>query len=263
MARTPVAVVTGASRGIGKVVCRELAAAGYDVVCAARSTSQSGGSGGLPGTIDETAALVEAQGQRAMPVALDVRDEPAVAALAKRVAEEWGPCDLLVNNAAIAPPKPALDDSPARFKLTIDINLLGAFYLSYHFGRQMREAGEGRIVDISSAASQFPDFGRAAYTASKRGLEGLSESLAHDLAGKVAVNCIRLELMVWTEGFDATLPDEIDKSKFEDPIIMSDAVLWLARQPIHYTGHILTIEDLRAMNGVRPKTRYGETEVTS
>src|SRR3712207_1120210 len=97
-----VAVVTGASRGIGKRLAIDLAANGYDVVCTARSSSSAPGK--LPGTIDETAMLVEEKGGRAMPVALDVRDDEAVQKLADRVFDEWGRCDVLINNAAVAPP---------------------------------------------------------------------------------------------------------------------------------------------------------------
>src|SRR5262245_66118989 len=116
----PVAVVTGASRGIGKRLCADLAAAGYDVVCTARTTSAAPAK--LPGTVDETAALVRAAGRRAMAVGLDVQDEPAVAALAERVYGEWGRCDLLINNAAVAPPRPALEDSIKRWRLAVEVN---------------------------------------------------------------------------------------------------------------------------------------------
>lgn len=253
--QSPVAVVTGASRGIGKALCRDLAEAGYDVVCAARSSTSGGGSrSALPGTIEEAAAAVEKSNQRAMAVALDVRDDGAVAELADRIYTEWGRCDLLVNNAAVAPPRPALQDTTARFRLAVEVNLTGPFYLCYHLGRRMLEAGEGRIVNISSYVSQTPQFGRPSYTATKRGLEGLTEALAYELAGQIAVNCIQLEVMVWTEGFAATLPKDIDTSSFEDPVIMSDAVLWLARQPLDYTGRILTIGDLREQGAVRPLT---------
>jgi citronellol/citronellal dehydrogenase len=81
----------------------------------------------------------------------------------------------------------------------------------------------------------------------------MTRSLAHDLRGKVAINCIRLEVPVWTEGFAATLPPDVDLP-FEDPVIMSDAVLWLARQPVEWTGEVLTIADLRARGAVRPFT---------
>ena len=107
-----VALVTGASRGIGKQLCFDLADAGYDVVCVARSSNQNRSK--LPGTVDETADAVRKRGVRAMPVGLDVRDEAAIASLVDRVYEEWGRCDLLVNNAAVAPPRPALEDSTKR-----------------------------------------------------------------------------------------------------------------------------------------------------
>jgi NAD(P)-dependent dehydrogenase (short-subunit alcohol dehydrogenase family) len=253
MASNPVALVTGASRGIGRRLCIDLAGAGYDVVCAARTTREVGSR--LPGTVDETAAAVEASGQRAMPIGLDVQDEAAVGALAERVYREWGRCDLVVNNAAIAPPRPALEDTVKRWRLAVEVNVNGPFYTSYHFGRRMRDAGEGRIINVSSLVSVRPEFGRPSYTATKRALEGLTEALAHELRGKVAVNCIRIEIPIWTEGFDATLPKDTDMSAFEDPIVMSDATLWMAKQDLSYTGNIVEIHELRARGVVRPFTR--------
>jgi NAD(P)-dependent dehydrogenase (short-subunit alcohol dehydrogenase family) len=246
----PVAVVTGASRGIGRRLCADLARAGYDVACTARSSEASRGR--LPGTIEATAEEVRAAGRRAMPVALDVRDEAGVAALAERVLGEWGRCDLVVNNAALAPPRPALEDTTQRWRLGLDVNVNGPFYFVYYFAPRMAP-GAGRFVNISSGASQAPDFGRAGYTTTKAALEAMTRSLAHDLRGKVAVNCVRLELPVWTEGFAATLPPGVDLP-FEDPVIMSDAVLWFARQPIEVTGEVLTIGELRARGAVRAFT---------
>ena len=245
--------MTGASRGIGRQLCVDLAAAGWDVVCAARTTREVGSR--LPGTVDDTAAAVEKTGRRAMAVGLDVQDEAAVAALAERVYGAWGRCDLVVNNAAVAPPKPALEDTIKRWKLAVDVNVNGPFYTSYHFGRRMRDAGEGRIINVSSLVSVRPEFGRPSYTATKRALEGLTEALAHELRGRVAVNCIRIEIPIWTEGFDATLPKDYDTSAFEDPIVMSDATLWMAKQDLAYTGNIVEIHELRAQGVVRPFTR--------
>ena len=252
----PVAVVTGASRGIGKRLSADLAAAGYDVVCTARTSNASRAR--LPGTVEEMAALVERAGRRAMPVALDVQDEAAVAALAARVYAEWGRCDLLVNNAAIAPPKPALADSVKRWRLAVDVNLNGPFYAMYHFCPRMA-AHHGRVINVSSGAAVTPSFGRASYTATKLGLEGLTEALAHDLAGRVAVDCIRIDMPIWTEGFDATLPADFDRSWFEDAVVMTDAVLWLAKQGVEHTGRILTLGALREQGIVRPATRASET----
>jgi NAD(P)-dependent dehydrogenase (short-subunit alcohol dehydrogenase family) len=248
---SPVALVTGASRGIGRRLCVDLAAAGYDVVCVARTSRSAPGK--LPGTVDETAEAVGRAGRRAMPVGLDVQDEAGVAALAARIFAEWGRCDLVVNNAAIAPPRPALADSVKRWRLAVDVNLNGPFYLMYHLCSRM--TGGGRVINVSSGAAVTPSFGRPSYTATKLALEGLTQALAHELAGRVAVNCIRIDMAIWTEGFDATLPDDFDTSSFEDAVIMSDAVLWLARQGLDYTGRVLTLGELRARGIVRPQTR--------
>ncbi len=246
-----VAVVTGASRGIGRQLCVDLAGAGWDVVCTARSAE--GSRGRLPGTVEETAAQVEAAGRRALPVALDVRDEEGVAKLADRVYAEFGRCDLLVNNAALAPPKPALEDTTRRWRLAMDVNVNGPFYFIFYFAPRMIGAGGGRIVNVSSAVAVHPEFGRASYHTTKAGLEAVTRAFAHDLRGRIAVNAIRLELMVWSEGFDATLPKDVD-FEFEDPVIMSDAVLWLAEQPLSYSGEIVTIGELREQGVVRGKT---------
>ncbi len=247
---TPVAVVTGASRGIGKQLCIDLAGAGYDVVCAARSTSSAPSK--LPGSIDETAKLVEQAGRQAMCAPLDVRDEEAVAALAERVYREWGRCDLLINNAAVAAPLPALQDSTKRWRLGIDVNINGPFYTMYYFCPRMEQ---GRVINISSGAALTPNFGRPNYTATKLALEGLSQSLAHELRGKVAVNVLRLELAVWSEGFADTLPAD-SGVPFEHPAIMSDAALWIAEQPLEHTGQIHTIGELREKGIVRPVKLY-------
>lgn len=255
MPSQPVAVITGASRGIGKQLAIDLAKAGYAVVVAARSTADHPSK--LPGTVDETAAEVRAAGGVALAVPLDVREEEAVARLAERVYAEFGRCDLLVNNAAVAVPGATLEQPTRRWRLAVDVNLNGPFYLMYYFCPRMRAAGEGRVVNISSAAAVMPEFGRVSYTVTKRALEALSEGMAHELRGTVAVNCIRLELSVWSEGYAYTLGDQ-DVSEFEDPVVMSDAVLWLAKQPLDFTGRIVTIGELRALGVVRGPTRIGD-----
>lgn len=252
----PVVVITGASRGIGKQLAVDFAAAGYDVVCLARSSQANATK--LPGTIDETADLVRATGQRALAVPLDIQSEEQVAAAAERVYEEFGRCDVLINNAAIAVPGRTLDLPTRRWRLAVDINLNGPYYMLMYFCPRMTAAGGGSVINISSGASQSPEFGRISYTVTKAALESLTQGMAHELRPDgIAVNCIRLELSVWSEGYAFTLPG-VDTSNFEDPVIMSDAALWLARQPRDYTGHILTIADLRALGAVRGVTRVGD-----
>jgi NAD(P)-dependent dehydrogenase (short-subunit alcohol dehydrogenase family) len=248
-----VALVTGASRGIGRQLAADLAAAGYDVVCAARSTAARPGR--LPGTLEEAAAAVQAAGRRALAAPLDVRDEGAVAELVERIYSEWGRCDLLVNNAAVAPEKPALEDTPKRWRLAVDVNLNGPFHLIWHLAPRMAAAGSGRVINVSSGAAKLPEFRRPGYTVTKAALESLTKCMGFELRErKVAVNCLRLEVPVWTEGFAATLEDP-GAFGFEDPVIMSDAVLWMARQPLTWTGEIVTIGELRARGAVRGETR--------
>ena len=245
----PVAVVTGASRGIGRRLAEDLAARGFDVVCVARSSRAQPAK--LPGTVEDAAEAVEKRGRRALAAALDVRDEEAVAALAARVGDEWGRCDLLVNNAAIAPPRPALEEPPRRWRLAVDVNLNAPFWFMYHFCPRMQG---GRVINVSSVAAVMPTFGRASYTTTKRALEALTESLAHDLRGKVAVNALRIDVPVYSEGFEATLPP--DWTHFEDAVVVSDAVLWLTLQPLSHTGRIESITGLRERGIVRPATPY-------
>jgi citronellol/citronellal dehydrogenase len=252
----PVVVITGASRGIGKQLAVDFAKAGYDVVCLARSTGDAPTK--LPGTVDETAELVRMQGQRALSLPLDVQNEEQVAAVAERVYAELGRCDVLINNAAVAVPGKTLELPTRRWRLAVDVNVNGPFYLIYYFCPRMAEAGGGYVINISSGAAVSPSFGRISYTVTKRALEAMTEGFAFELADRgVAVNCIRLELSVWSEGYAFTLPG-VDTSDFEDPVVMSDACLWLAQQPKDYTGHILTIAELREAGVVRARTRIAD-----
>ena len=138
----------------------------------------------------------------------------------------------------------------------MDINVHGPLYFTYYFAPRMI-AGASTIINISSSAAVAPEFRRASYTATKRALEALTECMAVELAGKVACNAIRLELSVWSEGYTSTLPED-DFSDMEDPVVMSDAVLWLCRQPLEYTGRVLTIGEMRELGAVRGVTRIGD-----
>jgi NAD(P)-dependent dehydrogenase (short-subunit alcohol dehydrogenase family) len=124
----------------------------------------------------------------------------------------------------------------------------------YHLCPKMAAAEGGRVINVSSVAAVLPNFGRASYTTTKRALEALSESLAHDLRGRVAVNCLRIDVPVYSEGFEATLP--ADWTEFEDAVVVSDAVLWLLEQPLAFTGRIESITGLRERGVVRPATPH-------
>ena len=249
----PVAVITGASRGIGRQLAVDFAKAGYDIVCLARSSNEHAGR--LPGTIDETAGLVEAEGRLALALSVNVGVEEEVATAADRVFQTFGRCDLVINNAALAPPGQALEMPLRRWRQVVDVNLNGPMYLMYYFCPRMIEAGGGAVLNVSSYAAVWPQQDRPSYTATKAGLEALTQAMAFQLESKnVAVNALRIELRIWSEGFAFTLGD-VDRSEFEDPVIVSDALLWLARQPAEYTGHIHTLTELRERGIVRPSTK--------
>jgi 3-oxoacyl-[acyl-carrier protein] reductase len=241
-----VALVTGASRGIGRSIALALAEAGYAVVVnfALRR-----------GDADATMAAIAAGGGTAVALQADVSDAVAVARMFAAVDERFGRLDALVNNAGIGRRIDRLTDiDDETWRRTLAVNLDGAFFCTRAAVPRLKAAGGGRIVNVSSGAAVTPSFGRPSYTATKLALEGLTQALAHELAGRVAVNCIRIDMPIWTEGFDATLPEDFDTSFFEDAVIMSDAVLWLVGQGVDYTGHVLTLGELRARGIVRPQT---------
>jgi len=259
MTQTKVAFITGASRGIGKQLALDFAAKGWDVVCLARSTSDKPTK--LPGTVDETAELVRQQGRRALALGVDLQVEEQLRDAVERTYREFGRIDVLLNNAAIAIPGPTLPQPMRKWRLAMEINVNAPLALMMAACPRMTQMGGGHVINVSSEAAVFPEFGRASYTVSKAALESLTQCMAYELKdAKIAVNVMRIDVPIWSEGFAFTLGD-MDTSDFEDPVIMSDACLWLVDQPLTYTGQILTITGLRKRAIVRPRTRVGKREV--
>lgn len=165
-----VAIVTGASSGIGWEVARALAGAGARTVLAARSAER----------LADLAKEIEAAGGSALAVPTDVTDEAQVEALFARCAETFGVPDIVVNNAGIADHTPTVDLSAERWSEVITINLTSVFLCSRAALRAMIPRRRGRIVNIGSISAKVPRPNTAVYTASKFGLEGLTHSLALD-----------------------------------------------------------------------------------
>lgn len=238
-----VAVVTGASRGIGKAIAVELARAGANVVVAARSSETAASK--LPGTIEETAREVEAAGARALALALDVTDEAQVQAMAERTLDAFGRVDILVNNAGISFPAPFSETPLKRWDLVVNVNLRGPVMCAQALLPQMLERGSGCIVNISSYLSQVMLPGMISYSVSKAGLEKLTEYMGVELRSKgIAVSALRIELNIATEGWMFRNPD-VDYSSWEKPDAAAEATLWLVQQGLSCTGRVLTIEEIR------------------
>jgi len=181
-AARPVALVTGASRGLGRAAAERLAGAGHPVALTYRSD---------PAGTEEGVADIERAGGRAITVAMDVADESSVDMGFKEVEAELGPVGVLVNNAGYSKDGLALTYSTDAWDATLDANLKGAFLCSRRALRGMMKARWGRIVNIASAVALRGNAGQSAYTASKTGLIGLTKSLAREYASRgITVNAI-------------------------------------------------------------------------
>lgn len=171
-----VAIVTGASSGLGADFAVALAEAGADVVLAARRADR----------LAATAAAVEAAGQRALVVPTDVADPDQCAALAQRTVSELGRIDVLINNAGLGTAVPALREQPEEFRRVLDVNLMGAYWMAQACARDMHPGSS--IVNVASTLAFIaPPAPQAAYAASKAGLVGLSRDLSAQWAGRKGI----------------------------------------------------------------------------
>lgn len=171
-----VAVITGASSGIGEATARALAADGHRVALIARRT-------------ERIEALAEELGNDALAIKPDVTDRDAIAAAAKRVQEEAGGADILINNAGVMLLGPFSSEQSADYRQMLEANLLGAITVTELFLDQLRDGG-GDLVNISSVAGRTARPGNAVYAATKWGINGWSESLRQELQPDVRVMVI-------------------------------------------------------------------------
>jgi NAD(P)-dependent dehydrogenase (short-subunit alcohol dehydrogenase family) len=176
-----VAIVTGASSGLGVAFATALAEAGADVVLAARRVAG----------LESTRALVEATGRRAVTVATDVTDPEQCTRVVEQAVDELGKVDVLVNNAGIGTAVPATRETPEEFRAVIDVNVLGAYWMAQACGRAMSSGGS--IVNIGSVlGSTTGGLPQAAYCTSKAAILGLTRDLAQQWTGRkgIRVNTI-------------------------------------------------------------------------
>jgi 3-oxoacyl-[acyl-carrier protein] reductase len=179
--RGEVAVVTGASRGIGKAILEQLARAGAVVV--GTSTSEAGA--------EAIRAHVAGLGGDGGGAVLNVRDAARIDALVEEVLRTRGKVSILVNNAGIASDTLALRMRDEQWNEVIETNLTGAFRMSRSVIRGMMKAKHGRIVNISSVVGASGNAGQANYAAAKAGLEGMTRALARELGSRgITVNCV-------------------------------------------------------------------------
>ena len=234
------AIVTGASRGIGRAIALRLAAAGAKVSCVARNVEK----------LQETADAIAAAGGTAEVHPCDVVDSAAVSKLVEELNEKWGQLDIVVNNAGITRDTLIPRMSDEDWDAVISTNLRSVFLFTRAASQVMMRKRSGRIINISSVSGLMGNPGQGNYSASKAGIIGLTRTVARELAGrKVTVNAI-CPGFISTEMTDALGPAILDEVKKRVPAKrlgeadeIADAVLYLASDSAAYlTGQVLTVD---------------------
>jgi len=249
-----VAIITGASRGIGKATAIALGELGAKVVCVARATTDQPHA--LPGTVDETARMVSDAGGQGLAVGCNLAKLDDIAKMIDAAVEHFGGIDILVNNAAITFPGD-LSIEPKRFDLVMALNVRAPLVATQLARPHLANSACGRILNVSSVAAAGYFQHMMSYGISKQALEHLTVSSAAILAPEhIAVNCFRIDVPVASEGYLFNAPDE-DHSGWYDTSVSAEGMVWMLRQPASYTGRIETMSGLahreQIMEPVRQK----------
>lgn len=248
-----VAIITGASRGIGRDIAVALARAGCDVCVAAKSTEPKPG---LPGTIFETRDAVEAEGRRAIAVKTNVREEAEVAAMVQATIDAFGRVDILINNAGALWWRDVADTPLKRFDLVMDVNARASFATAYHCLPHMKRQGWGHIINMSPPIDMRMVPGKVAYSISKFGMTLIAHGLAQELRDdNIAVNALWPATVIESQ---ATINFGLgDRSNWRKASILSDATMAiLGHQPSELSGEALIDEEILARVGVTDFSGY-------
>ena len=247
------AIVTGASRGIGKAIAELFAREGARVVCTARTLRE--GEHPLEGSLETTVSEIKKSGGEASAVACDISSEEDCERLAATARELYGPCDVLVNNAGITRDDLIMRMSLDAWREVLETNLFGAFYTIKAVTRPMLKARSGRIVNMTSVSGQAGQTGQANYSSAKAGLIGLTKATARELASRgitcnaVAPGFVMTEL---TKDLPQALLDELVKrtplGRFGTAEEVASLICWLASDECTFsTGATYDISGGRAV----------------
>jgi 3-oxoacyl-[acyl-carrier protein] reductase len=242
-----IALVTGASQGIGRACALELARAGAIVALAARNEAK----------LAEAAAEIEAAGGQAAAFALDVASEESIKAGAKAVLERFGKVEILVNNAGITRDGLTMTMKRADWDDVLGTNLTGAFLLTQALVRPMLKNRWGRIINISSVVGRTGQAGQVNYAASKAGLLGMTRALAREVASRgITVNAVAPGYIetpmtaVLDEKHRAAMLAQIPLDRAGTDMDIAQAVAFLASDAASYiTGHVLDVNGGMFMGG--------------
>jgi gluconate 5-dehydrogenase len=246
-----VALVTGASRGLGKTFALALARAGADVAVTSRTLA----------SLDDTKRAVEALGRRCHGVVLDVRAQESITAAVTATHAHFGKIDILVNNAGCNIRKPALDVTWDDWNTILDTNLRGPFFVAQAVARHMVAAGRGRMINIGSVTSVAGYAGLGPYGASRGGIRQLTMSLADDWGPHgITVNCLapgwfktsQNAVMYENAEWVAYLTDKIPLRRPGRTDDLEGTVIFLASDASAYiTGQTLLVDGGITVNSTR------------
>ncbi|MFZ5833703.1 MAG: 3-oxoacyl-[acyl-carrier-protein] reductase [Planctomycetota bacterium] len=235
-----VALVTGAARGLGRIIAEALSAAGAKLACIDVNAD----------TLNDTITSIRSAGGTAEAWACDVTDSTRVAVVVDEVVKKFGRLDILVNNAGITRDSLLLRMKDDQWDSVIAINLKGTFLFTRAAARPLMKSPCGRIINIASVSGLMGNPGQVNYSASKAGVIGLTRTISRELASRgVTVNAV-------APGFIATdmtaklgeellqqIRNEIPLGRLGEPQDVSDAVLFLASDAASFiTGHVLTVD---------------------
>ena len=250
-----VAIVTGASRGLGQTFARALARAGADLVITSRSLD----------SLAPFRAEIESIGRRAVPLELDVRSEESIRRMVSEAAKAYPRLDILVNNAGCNVRKRAVDVTWDDWNLVLDTNLRGAFFVAQSVAREMMPHGRGRIINIGSLTSVMGYAGLGPYGASRGGIRQLTMSLADDWGPHgITVNCLapgwfktdQNKVMYDDPEWVAYLVDRIPVRRPGAPGDLEGPIVFLASDASEYiTGQTLLVDGGMSTGAVRALPR--------
>jgi 3-oxoacyl-[acyl-carrier protein] reductase len=234
-----IAMVTGASRGIGRACALELAKAGVKVALAARQVEK----------LEAVGEEIRAAGGEAFVVAIDLGEHASIKEAIGKVAKEFGRIDILVNNAGVTKDGLALRMKPDDWNMVLQTNLTGAFYCIQQVISPMMRERWGRIVNISSVVGEAGNAGQANYVASKAGLIGLTKSLAQELGSRnITVNAVAPGFIetdmthVLKEEQKAKITQGIPLARIGRPEEVAAAVRFLCAEEAGYiTGNVIDV----------------------